>query len=87
MGGAFWVWSGASGEYMRKPVSHWSNSDVVNWVEGLGQWAQTNLTQVFINEVYSEQEPSYNYIMLSVFYSIYMYNVYMSTYMYILCIN
>ena len=41
---------------MRKPVSHWSNSDVVSWVEGLGQWAQTNLTQVFVNEVVNKNQ-------------------------------
>lgn len=45
------MWSGADGEYMRKSVSNWKNSDVVNWVEGLGKWTQPNITQIFINEV------------------------------------
>ena len=51
VGGAVWVWSGASGEYMRKPVAEWSNNDVVEWVRGLGQWTQPNITQLFIKEV------------------------------------
>ena len=52
VGGAVWAWSGASGEYMRKPVAEWSNSDVVEWVRGLGQWTQPNITQLFIKEVF-----------------------------------
>ena len=51
LGGAFWVWSGADSEYMRKPVSEWRNSDVLSWVEGLGQWTKPNITKIFINEV------------------------------------
>ena len=51
VGGTFWVWSGASGEYMRKPVTEWSNDDVVNWIEGLGQWTHPNISQLFVNEV------------------------------------
>ena len=51
VGGAVWAWSGASGEYMRKPVAEWSNGDVVEWVRGLGQWTAPNITQLFIKEV------------------------------------
>ena len=51
MGGALWVLPGASGEYKYKAVSRWSNSDVVSWLEGLGQWTQSNLTHIFIKEV------------------------------------
>ena len=50
-GGAFWVWSGADSEYMRKPVSEWRNSDVVSWMEALGHWTKPNITRIFINEV------------------------------------
>lgn len=46
-----WVWSGASGEYMRKPVPQWNNGDVINWLQGLGHWTHSNITQVFIDEV------------------------------------
>ena len=52
LSGAFWLWSGADSEYMRKPVSEWRNSDVVNWVEGLGHWTKPNVTKIFVNEVY-----------------------------------
>ena len=43
-----WVWVGASGEFMRKPVSQWDNGDVLDWTVGLGDWArQANVTRLF----------------------------------------
>lgn len=43
-----WVWVGASGEFMRKPVSQWDNGDVLDWTVGLGDWARhANVTRLF----------------------------------------
>lgn len=43
--------SGASGEFMRKPVSRWNNADVMAWVGGLGNWATQNVSRKFSDEV------------------------------------
>ncbi len=37
---------------MRKPVSRWNNKDVVDWVEGLGEWTvHNNISRIFSKEV------------------------------------
>lgn len=46
-----WVWAGAGGEFMRKPVGKWSNEDVVQWMDGLGEWTQHNYSDIFRKEV------------------------------------
>ena len=51
-----WVWAGAGGEFMRKPVGKWSNDDVVEWVEGLGEWAQHNYSDIFRKEVRKQKD-------------------------------
>ena len=51
-----WVWAGAGGEFMRKPVGKWSNDDVIEWVEGLGEWAQHNYSDIFRKEVRKMKE-------------------------------
>ena len=47
----FWVWAGAGGEFMRKPVGQWNHKDVAEWVGGLGKWATHNYSQIFLAEV------------------------------------
>lgn len=47
----FWVWAGAGGEFMRKPAIQWSREDVAEWVDGLGNWATNNYSQLFLGEV------------------------------------
>ena len=42
---------GPAGEYMRKPVSHWSHDDVMAWITGLGNWAHHNISLTFQKEV------------------------------------
>ncbi|XP_064406519.1 bifunctional apoptosis regulator-like isoform X2 [Halichondria panicea] len=42
-----WVMSGPTGEFMRKPVNHWTSRDVLSWVEGLGEWTLPNITGLF----------------------------------------
>ena len=46
-----WVSAGAGAKFMRKPVGMWSNEDVLEWVEGLGEWTQPNYTDIFRKEV------------------------------------
>ncbi len=36
---------------MRKPVTKWTSEDVAEWVEGLGEWAEHNYSQIFRKEV------------------------------------
>ena len=62
-----WVWAGAGGEFMRKPVGKWSNEDVIEWVGGLGEWTQHNYSDIFRKEVRKQKEGqivslSYNFI-------------------------
>lgn len=47
------AFSGSSGgEFVQKPVSQWSNADVMAWLEGLGDWAFSgNISLVFLKEV------------------------------------
>ena len=51
-----WVWAGAGGEFMRKPVGKWSNEDVIEWVGGLGEWTQHNYSDIFRKEVRKQKE-------------------------------
>ena len=46
-----WVSAGAGAKFMRKPVGMWSSEDVLEWVEGLGEWTQHNYTDIFRKEV------------------------------------
>ncbi len=44
--------SGSSSEFVQKPVEQWSNSDVMAWLESLGNWASNgNISLVFLKEV------------------------------------
>ena len=36
---------------MRKPAIQWSREDVAEWVDGLGNWAMNNYSQLFLGEV------------------------------------
>lgn len=45
-----WALGGAEGEYMRKPVSQWTQRDVADWVGGLGKWATPNYSDIFLAE-------------------------------------
>ncbi len=40
---------------MRKPVTKWTSEDVAKWVEGLGDWAKHNYSQIFRKEVGRER--------------------------------
>lgn len=46
------VYSGSNTDLVQKPVIQWSNADVMEWLEGLGEWAtHHNISQVFLKEV------------------------------------
>ena len=45
-----WVWAGAGGEFMRKPVEQWGTQDVLNWLGGLGEWTQGEYSELFKSE-------------------------------------
>ena len=37
---------------MRKPVSKWTNKDVLGWLDGLGKWPkEQNISRIFQSEV------------------------------------
>lgn len=42
-----WVRAGAEGQFMRKPVQLWTSTDVLAWIEGLGEWTVPNITRAF----------------------------------------
>lgn len=46
------VFSGGN-EFVQKPVSQWSNDDVMVWLGGLGDWASHNISRTFAKEVFS----------------------------------
>ena len=50
------MWVGAGGELTRKPVRKWNNDNVMEWVEGLGEWAQHNCSEIFRKEVREKEE-------------------------------
>ena len=46
------VISGSNTYLVQKPVMQWTNADVMEWLEGLGEWAtHHNISQVFLKEV------------------------------------
>lgn len=52
---------GAGDHFIRKPVSHWNNEDVLEWLKGLGDTVQKDANGIFDKEVhcvaYREIEP------------------------------
>ena len=46
-----WILSEPQHSYAHKPVAKWNNEDVRVWVEGLGEWAHGNYSEVFRKEV------------------------------------
>lgn len=46
------AFSGSNNELVRKPVVQWDNTDVMDWLGGLGDWASDkNISRVFLKEV------------------------------------
>lgn len=47
---------GSGEHYIRKPVSHWSNEDVIEWLKGLGDSVQKDSQNIFEKEVERERD-------------------------------
>lgn len=46
-----WAMGGMQSSFIRKPVPHWSNPDVLEWLGGLGESVQKDTHDIFKREV------------------------------------
>ena len=51
MSAGIWAMGGMGSSFIRKPVTHWSNPDVLQWLEGLGESVQKDAHDIFEKEV------------------------------------